>query len=281
MNTTMKTKTIILTVLLLVAAMGAKAQVDVTKVDATHYTFTMPAYDVEVTTELWYKLSESASDNEANYGDKKNVFLERTLQPHGWNTFCAPFVISEPASVFGAGVQVKELSTASISDNTLTLIFADASSGIEACKPYLIKLNGGDPLNLAADGKEFEGVTQSYTAVPTTIAGVVSFQPVLIPESMTANDQTKLFVTGGNALTYPNTTGNINAFRAYFKLLGGAAAPTAFRMDFGEETVTGILNVEATEMRQTGIYTIDGRKLDRLPNIPGVYIVNGQKVINY
>ena len=30
-------------------------------------------------------------------------------------------------------------------------------------------------------------------------------------------------------------------------------------------------------MRQTGIYTIDGRKLDRLPNIPGVYIVNGEK----
>jgi len=274
----MKTKTIILTALLLFAAMGAKAQVDVTKVDATHYTFTMPAYDVEITTELWYKLDEAADNS--SLSNKTNVFLKRTLQAGGWNTFCAPFDIDDPEDVFGADVQVKELSTASISDNTLTLIFADAS-GIEAGKPYLIKLNGDAPLNLAADGKEFEGVTQSYTAIPTTITGVVTFQPVLVPESMTANDQTKLFVTGGNALTYPNTTGNINAFRAYFKLLGGAAAPTAFRMDFGEETVTGILNVEATEMRQTGIYTIDGRKLDRLPNIPGVYIVNGQKVINY
>jgi len=278
----MKTKTIILTALLLVAAMGAKAQVDVTKVDATHYTFTMPAYDVEVTTELWYKLSETASDNKANYGDKTNVFLERTLQAGGWNTFCAPFAIADPEEVFGEGVKVMAFTGATLAGDMLTLNFSEAAT-IVAATPYLIKLPGESSVNLAADGKEFEGVSQVWTPVDVNPnSGLVTFKAVLTPLEITPPDDEKLFVSGGNSLAFASVHGTIHNFRAYFELDDSSSAPTAFRMDFGEEVITGIINVEASqEMRQTGIYTIDGRKLDRLPNHPGVYIVNGQKVINY
>ena len=265
-------KKIILSLLIaLTATIGANAQT---------YNFTMPAYDVEVTTELWYKLSETASDNEANYDTKTNVFLERTLQPNGWNTFCAPFAIADPEEVFGTGVKVMAFSGANLSDGMLTLSFSESTT-IAASTPYLIKLPGEDPVNLTEDGKEFSNVTQYYREDPVTYNNV-SFTAVLSPVSVTSGDRTKLFVSGGNSLAFANANGIIKNFRAYFDLTSFSAAPSAFRMDFGEEVITGLLNVETSaEMRQTGIYTIDGRKLDRLPNHPGVYIVNGQKVINY
>ena len=247
---------------------------NVEQVDATHYKFVMPDFDAEVSTELWYKLDEAA-DNSA-LASKKNVFLKRTLQPGGWNTFCAPFAIADPASVFGAGVKVKQLIGASVTGNTLTLTFGNAAS-IAAGTPYLIKLNGENPVDLAADGKEFEGVTQSYTAHPTTIAGVVSFVPVLAPTAMTADDKTKLFVTGGNKLTHPSTSGNINGFRAYFQLLDANAR--FFVLDLGDGETTS-LNLTPTLSQGEGVwYTLDGRKLQGKPTTKGVYIVNGKKTI--
>ena len=249
---------------------------NVEQVDATHYKFRMPDFDAEVSTELWYKLDEAA-DNSA-LASKTNVFLKRTLQPGGWNTFCAPFAIADPASVFGAGVKVKQLTGATVTGNTLTLTFGNAAS-IAAGTPYLIKLNGEDPVDLAADGKEFEGVTQNYTAHPTTFSGVVSFVPVINPTAMTADDKTVLFVTGGNKLTYPTADGNINGFRAYFQLDGSLSSARSFVLDFGDGETTG-LNLTPTLSQGEGVwYTLDGRKLQSTPTAKGVYIVNGKKTI--
>lgn len=121
-------------------------------------------------------------------GEVWNVTLTRTLLTGGWNTFAVPFAIANPANVFGAGVKVKELKAASVSDNTLTLIFDDASS-IEAGKPYLVKVTA------AVENPTFNGVTISNSTTPTTFSGVVSFVPVINPTAMTAGDKTKLFVT--------------------------------------------------------------------------------------
>lgn len=247
---------------------------NVIPVDATHYKFRMPDFDAEVSTELWYKLDEAA-DNSALAG-KTNVFLKRTLQPGGWNTFCAPFAIADPASVFGAGVKVRQLTGASVTGNTLTLTFGNAAS-IAAGTPYLIKLNGEDPVDLAADGKEFAGVTQDYTAHPTTIGGVVSFVPVINPTAMTADDKTVLFVTGGNKLTHPSANGNINGFRAYFQLLDANAR--SFVLDLGDGETTSLTPVPSPRGEGSEYYSLDGRKLQGTPTAKGVYIVNGKKVV--
>ena len=234
-------KKIILSLIVALTTTGAMAQITPTpNGDKTQWTFGMPAYDVEITTELWYKLDEAADNR--SLSDKTNVFLKRTLQAGGWNTFCAPFAIANPASVFGEGVQVKKLSTASISGNTLTLNFDDAS-GIDAGKPYLIKLNGEDSVNLAADGKEFAGVTQNYTAVPTTITGVVSFRPVLVPESLTANDRTKLYLGENDNLYWPDADVTVHAFRAYFVVDLGASAAPELRIVTNFNGATGVAEV--------------------------------------
>jgi len=246
-------------------------------------TFSQPAYDVEVTTELWYKLDETSATNAKDYGTKKNVFLKRTLQSldgenKGWNTFCAPFNAAIPS-----GWTVKELTAASIDNATLTLTFGTASS-IVAGKPYLVQVSS------AVTDPTFENITQVYTGeagsevyttVPVTYNGI-TFQPVLAPESMTANDKTKLFVSGGDKLTFPNTDGNINAFRAYFSVPGAASA-RAFVMDFGDgEQTTGIIAVEGSRFTVNGessaTYDLQGRKVQE-PTQKGIYIQNGRKFV--
>lgn len=284
-------KKIILSLLVTLTTTGAMAQITPTpNGDKTQWTFGMPAYDVEVSTELYYKLSETATDNETNYGTMTNVFMERTIKAGNWNTFCAPFDISaiKLATVFGEGVKVKQLSSSDYNSTTkvLTLTFSDASS-IAAGKPYLIKLNGASDVNLTADGKEFEDVTQNWTAsnVETSYA---NFVPVLVPTELTKDDKSVLFVASGNKLTYPNKTGNINAFRAYFKLVNGAeTAASSFTMDLGDDETTGIttLNIERGTLNDDSWYDLQGRRLGSSQNVQrstlkkGLYIRNGKKVI--
>ena len=248
-------------------------------------TFLMPAYDVEVTTELWYRLSQT-EDNTA-YQTKTNVFLERTLQAGGWNTFCAPFAISNPASVFGEGVQVKAFSGSSLSGGTLTLSFSDAAT-IAAATPYLIKLPGASNVDLTADGKEFEGVTQNWTPVDVNPdEGVATFKAALAPVPMTADDKTILFVSGGDKLTFPNTNNSLKAFRAYFQLLGDAASIKAFNMSF-EDDADGIGTIQNSNFKiqngEDAWYDLSGRKMvngkssnGKLPK--GIYIHNGRKEV--
>lgn len=274
----MKAKTFTLLAAALLAATSTTAQITVSGSGNTR-TFTMPAYDVEVSTELYYKLSQTATDNAATYGTKTDVYLDRTLQAGGWNTFCAPFAISAER-VTALGMTVKAFKGATLSGGTLTLNFEPANS-IAAGTPYLVQV--ASELDLTADGKEFAGVTQNWTANTVTPDGsAASFIPVLVPENMTANDKTKLFIIDGSKLTFPNTTGNINAFRAYFSVPGAASA-RAFVMDFGDgEQTTGIIAVEGSRFTVNGesstTYDLQGRKVENATK-KGVYIQNGRKFV--
>lgn len=206
-------------------------------------------------------------------GINADVTLKRTLQTGGWNTFCAPFSTATPT-----GWTVKELTGSSFNSSTgeLTLSFGDASS-IEAGKPYLVKVTAN------VVNPTFEGVTIANVTT-TTETTYADFVPVMNPTPLTANDKTVLFVSGGNKLTYPNATSNINGFRAYFQLKGDAAASAnAFAMSFDDES-TGITDIDDSQahdvrFNSNGIYTLDGRRTEGQPTAKGIYIQNGRKVI--
>ena len=155
----MKTKIISILALLLTVTQGAGAQVTVTPVDATHYQFNMPAYNVEVSTELWYLVSETKTltENIEAYGEKSDFFLNRTLTANVWNTFASPFAIAagDMTKYFGAGAKVRQLNTTSVEGTVLTLNFTDATE-IVAGQPYLVK--PAATVDFSADGKEFAGV---------------------------------------------------------------------------------------------------------------------------
>ena len=193
-----------------------------------------------------------------------------------------PFNLDTPT-----GWTVKTLTASEFNSSTgeLTLTFADAAS-IEAGKPYLVKVTS------TVENPTFEGVTIS-DGTTTTEKASADFVPVMNPTSLTGGDKTVLFVTGGNKLTYPTADGNINAFRAYFQLKGDAVAEArAFRMSFDDET-TGIVTVLSDEpTTASGIYTLDGRRLQGQSAArsaegrlypkglkKGMYIVNGKKIV--
>ena len=285
-------KKIFLSLLVALMATGATAQTgNVTmtgsKPGSTYTysgTFDMPAYDVEVTTALWYCLDEDATNNQTLYGTKTNVFLKRTLTTMqgggGWNTFCAPFAINNPAAVFGTGVKVKAFTGSKYSNGILTLDFTDAYT-IAAGTPYLIQLPGETSVDLSADGKEFSDIEPVWTTNPVTgTGGYATFTPLLEKTYMTAGKD-KLFVTGGNKLTYPLNEGYMQAFRAYFTLPTTGAR--AFVMDFGDgEQTTGIIAVEGSRFTVNGessaTYDLQGSKVQE-PTQKGIYIQNGRKFV--
>ncbi len=254
-------------------------------------TFLMPAYDVEVSTELWYILKQNGETPAANKS-KTDVFLDRTLQAKvdgddAWNTFCVPFPISVE-KVTALGMTVKQLSGTSFSNGTLTLDFTDVTTGIAAGTPYLVRV--ASDLDFTADGNEFEGVSQDWeTTHPVTPGTVgvddwVTFVPVLEKKEFTGEDKTALYLGGARTLYYPSQEMTIKGFRAYFQLNNGLTAGTpaagirAFVLNLGDEE-TGIQTIAApAAIADGGTYSLDGRKVQNVTR-KGIYIVNGKKVV--
>ena len=205
----------------------------------------------------------------SNYGGKANVTLTgRTLQTGGWNTFCAPFDTDIPS-----GWTVKTLTGSAMNGNALTLTFGNATT-IEAGKPYMVKVTS------TVANPVFSGVTIASGTTSTTTS-YVDFVPVMNPTELTGGDKTVLFVKGGNTLTYPTSTANINGFRAYFQLHDATNA-NSFVMDF-EDDATSLseeLRVKCEEYAPaTEWYTLDGCNLSGKPTAKGIYVRNGVKVV--
>jgi hypothetical protein len=133
----------------------------------------------------------------------------------------------------------------------------------------------------------FNGVTINATASTTltpTGDGKVSFIGNYNPVELPAGDASNLYLGAGNQLYWPNKARTLNAFRAYFNVnLGGDSQVRAFRLNFGEEVITGIIDVPGSGLNaQDGAdewYTLDGRKLNDKPSQKGIYIHGGKKVV--
>ena len=227
----------------------------------------------------------------SNYdGLEANVTLSgRTLyKDNSWNTICLPFAMTaEQVTAQLAPTKLMTLSTATFDDGTLTLNFADATEGIEAGKPYIIKWASGDNFT-----PTFEGVTVSSTA-PTDVEGTAAnFHGIYSPYSTGGENKSMLYLGASNKLYYPSADMTINAFRAYFTLNGIEAGPTsssapaaarAFVLNFGDgDGATGILSLSADSKDSkdnAAWYDMQGRRLSGKPTASGIYINSGNKVV--
>lgn len=245
-------------------------------------TFLMPAYNVEVSTELWYKVDEekTPAENIAAYGTKSNFFLNRTLKADVWNTFASPFAIAaaDMEKYFGAGAKVRQLGSTEVDGTVLTLNFTDATS-IVAGQPYLVKPAAN--VDFSADGKEFAGVdlsTASATPTPTTY---VNFIPTLGKTEVTGDVKDILILNTSGTLVHPSAVGNMKGFRAYFVMHDAPAGARAFVINFGDGETTGIqpIRMENGTTPAEGTYDLSGRRIQGQPTQKGVYIQNGKKVI--
>ena len=241
---------------------------------------------------------------EENYNQSAEVTLtDRTLTKNGdWNTLCLPFSLSaeQIAASELAGATIKELDNSDSGTNLddeglLTLKFNNATS-IMAGKPYLIKweTTGENIVNPV-----FTGVTITST-MPTAIVSndqkvtfVGQYSPFEIVESGATGDNQGnkneiILLSTGNKLGYsknPRTIANgkaLKCFRCHFKVAtddGQKARSFVLDLDEGEE-FTGILTIENESSQKEEIwFTLDGRKLDKMPVKKGLYISNkGKKV---
>ena len=245
--------------------------------DGTWTLASMPAFDVELEVEYETELALSeTTDNSAALaewdGYEADVTLTRTLATGSWNTFAAPFSTAIPD-----GWTVKELSSATFADGTLTLNFATAAS-IEAGKPYLVKVAADTDLSTAP----FTGAIVSKDAQPFTSTDV-DFIPTLGATTIPDGDtKAVLFLAANNTLLNPSALpANMKGFRAYFQLKGETASlARAFSIDFGDGEATGIIAIGTDRAASTdnATYTLDGRRISKATQ-KGVYIQNGKKVI--
>ena len=203
------------------------------------------------------------------------------------------------------------------SNGTLYLNFQNASR-IEAGKPYIIKWDSGDnivsPVFTGVTLTDDAGSGVSKENDEYVVRGekrglnTVEFRGSFSPVALTPNDKSVFFLgtrtdEWGNlvsTLYYPNAandddgTYHLNACRAYFWVdLGDESNVSAFVLDFGEgETgvkevievngVSEVLTPEGMSVARNNDdrwFTLDGRRLSGKPTQPGIYIIDGRKVV--
>jgi len=290
----MKNKIFSMLALLMAATTGAWAQepeyIDLTTVNYKTWTLdAMPAYGLDLIVEYETELElANAGDNTQKLFEwdecEANVTLTgRTLYKDGkWNTLCLPFNVTLAGSPL-EGADVRTLSSASLTDGTLTLYFTakDAVTELVAGTPYIIKWTADanyvddDAHNIVAP--VFSGVTIDNTD-NSIKSGDIEFKGNYDAQSFDGESKNILFMGEGSTLHSPISGASIGSCRAYFEIAGGAEVK-AFNLNFDggdtgiEEIVNGKLPID------NSWYSLDGRKLSDKPSRAGVYINNGRKVV--
>jgi hypothetical protein len=222
----------------------------------------------------------------ANDIDNLKVTLaDRTLTKDGtWNTLCLPFSLSAE-QIEGsplAGAVIKEMdSSTSLNDGLLTLNFKNAQS-IEAGKAYIVKWETKGE-NIA--NPVFNGVTVSNAALTETESGdekvkfVGQYSPFTIDEN---NIHEILFIGSGNKIGYSKNPRQLKSCRAHFWVQpnGFSAGARVINLDLGDGMTTRIdlVNAEEDSNSESGMYTLDGRKVTQ-PTKKGVYVTKGKKIV--
>ena len=222
-------------------------------------------------------------------GNKANVTLaDRILYKDGeWNTLCLPFDVTLNGSPLeGATVMKLNSEKTNLNKGTLTLSFEDEKDELTAGTPYIIKWDKGDDIK----DPVFNNVIISSTT-PTAsmssdnqVAFVGQYSTFDIVESGATGDNQGnineiVLLSTKNKLGYSKKARSLHTFRCHFKTISETKA-RSFVIDFGDGETTGIqtMSDERSEMAE-GWYTIDGRKLDKMPTKKGMYIHNDTKVV--
>ena len=222
---------------------------------------------------------------------------------HMWNTLCLPFdVIGENIDQTPlVNAEIWELDIAPKDDyvqptgfdyqtEVLTLNFKPARN-IEPGKPYVFEWR--TTTSSVINDPVFENVTiksseESEMAV-TSNDGTVQFIGTYAPTTLIGNTTANLYMGPEDKLTYPSTTDYVNAFYAYILVdlgnglgLPGEQTVKKIIMNIADEenVITKVIEIMMpTPVQDDAWYDLLGRKYDTKPNTPGIYIMNGRKIL--
>lgn len=169
------------------------------------------------------------------------VNTNRSFTSAQYNTLCLPFPITDAqlSSIFGSGYDLEKFESASLDGEELTLTFTKVSN-LEAGKPYLIKpahdvANMSHPWSNIAVSEPVEDDSNPY----------ISFHGTFKPTELEGGNKNLLFLGAGNELFWPESTGNLKGFRAYFEVKGAAQKATRARISKKEDHTTDIGDVRS------------------------------------
>jgi len=187
-------------------------------------------------------LSESAQNSAigTNDGQVVDVNLARPLVDYQYNTFCLPFALSNAQleEYFGAGYELWELESSSLDGEQLSLAF-ERKYALEAGKPYLLQ-----PSAAISSVMFFDDVTIDKD-LSNTATEYIDFHGTYAPTELAGGNKNLLFLGANNELFWPESTGNIKGFRAYFEVKPSAGAAKRARIVKKEEGATGIGEVRS------------------------------------
>lgn len=216
-------------------------------------------------------VSESVDNEIAKY---ENVILNltRSFNTGGWNTICLPFVptAAQATEMFGNGYKLAAFTGAEGTTMKFSTITID---NFEAGKPYLVK-----PTQSEKNKFTFFDVDITVRKATPVTFGDYTFVGVFTKKSFEELEwPTTRFVGAGNKLMTPNSTGALNALRAYFQIADANAAPV-LSIDGEDGEATGIRSIEKEQLTiDNDYYDLSGRRV--VKPTKGVYIMNGKKVI--
>lgn len=192
------------------------------------YKFAVPTDNNTCTTpapesqKLWANplILDDTKDNtnllQANISKSRNVYVFRSLVGGMYNTLCLPFDVTLAGSCL-EGATVLEYSHSKDLDGDILLYF-DAVTDMKAGVPYLVEPQED------IDVLDFMGV--QITETDEEIVGEpdgngISFNGILAPKTLTANEKSILFLVSGNRLAWANANADMYGMRGYFFVSNG------------------------------------------------------------
>ena len=176
-------------------------------------------------------------------------------------------------------------------------IYFIPSSTMYPGAPYLIKWSKPDGY-VAYDGTNaatcsdivsptFNGVTIDKTMNDVVSAdGNLTFRGTYDNRYFPVANSSIYFMGMNNTIYYPGPTAVVGPERAYFELSDPTAHVKGYAFNFGEDDVTAIagaqtsnLNGQSSIVNGQSVYDLQGRKINAQLTKPGIYIVNGKKVL--
>lgn len=142
----------------------------------------------------------------------------RSLTAGMYNTLCLPFALDAFEDTPLEGAKVLEYSHSEELDGDILLYF-DAVTAMEAGVPYLVEPQADIDVPM-----DFMGVR--ITETDEEIAGEpdgngISFNGILAPKTLAANDKSILFLVSGNRLAWANANADMYGMRGYFFVPNG------------------------------------------------------------
>lgn len=142
----------------------------------------------------------------------------RSLTAGMYNTLCLPFALDVFDDTPLEGAKVLEYSHSEELDGDILLYF-DAVTAMEAGVPYLVEPQADIDVPMDFMGVQITETDEEISGEPD--GNGISFNGILAPKTLEANNKSILFLVSGNRLAWANANADMYGMRGYFNVPNG------------------------------------------------------------